>query len=127
MLVAFSLDGAAEMPPSLDPMIPEPIEAQFAVDPQLAGIGGQIYGLCAHCHGPAVVSSGMAPDLRASLLVTSEELFAGVVRDGARAVGGMPAYADMPDGWLLALRHYIRQQAELALAGEAGNAGPSSR
>ncbi len=116
MLVAFSLDGTAEMLPQPPPEIATPIEADFGVDPQLAATGAQVYGLCTSCHGPAVVSAGMAPDLRASYLVTSEELFTAVVRDGARAVGGMPAYADFTDEWLTGLRHYIRQQAEVGLA-----------
>ena len=42
-------------------------------------------------------------------------MFASVVRDRSRAVGGMPAYADFSDEWLNALRHYIRLQADVAL------------
>ena len=78
--------------------------------------------LSGHCHGADAISAGMAPDLRASYMITSDELFNGVVRDGDRAVGGMPAYAHFTDEQLLALRHYIRQQAELAL--DAQESGP---
>jgi quinohemoprotein ethanol dehydrogenase len=117
MLVAFSLEGTAELSPFMEPTIPTPVEADFDVNSQLATMGGQIYGVCARCHGPGLISAGMAPDLRASHLVQSAEAFAGVVRDGNRAVGGMPAYPDFNDLWIEALRHYIRQQAELALAG----------
>ena len=115
MLVAFTLDGTAELPPPMEPVIPEPVEMQFEVDAGLAATGERVYGLCAHCHGPLAVSGGMAPDLRASQLVASAESFAGVVRDGNRAVGGMPAYRDFTDDMLLALRHYVRREAEAAL------------
>ena len=115
MLVAYSLDGTAELPPQMEPYVPEPIEADLQVVNRFAAFGERLYGLCAGCHGIGAIAGGMAPDLRASYLVTSEELFAGVVRDGDRAVGGMPAYADMTDAMLLALRHYIRREAERAL------------
>ena len=114
-LVAFSLDGSATLPSQPPPTVPTPIEADFDVDPALAAVGAQLYGYCSYCHGPGAISAGMAPDLRASALTLSEELFRSVVRDGTRAVGGMPAYADFTDEMLNAIRHYIRQQAEEAL------------
>ena len=57
----------------------------------------------------------MAPDLRASFVVTSAEQFARVVRGGTRASRGMPMYEDITDEQLAALQHYIRRQAEAAL------------
>ena len=120
-LVAFSLDGEETLPPQPDPFVPVPIEADFAVDAAWAEQGAQAFGLCAACHGPGVVSAGMAPDLRASSIVTTLEPFAGVVRDGTLAFRGMPAYADITFDQLTGLQHYIRQQAEVALAaGEEG-------
>jgi quinohemoprotein ethanol dehydrogenase len=62
------------------------------------------------------VSGGITPDLRASGVVLSETGFADVVRGGSRVASGMPAYRTMTDEHLLALRHYIRQRAEAALA-----------
>ena len=61
------------------------------------------------CHGPGVVSGGKAPDLRASPVVLSEEAFAGVLHGGARHSMGMPAFAELTERDLLALRHYIRR------------------
>ncbi len=58
----------------------------------------------------------MAPDLRASGTVLSAAAFARVVRDG-RNSQGMPAYPELTDQQLTALRHYIREQAERDLAG----------
>lgn len=127
MLVAFSLEGAAALPPTMEPTVPSPVELDLEVDPQLAGVGAQIYGLCQGCHGPSVVSGGMAPDLRASYMLASAEIFASVVRDGSRAVGGMPAYPDMTDTMLDALRHYIRSAANDGLAGNEPAPSPFVR
>ena len=122
-LVAFSLDGNAELPALPPPRIPGPLEAgYFEVDSGLAQQGAaQWAGVCIACHGGGALAAGMAPDLRASGVVLSAEGFAGAVRDGNRVERGMPPYPDLSDSQLTALRHYIRQQAERAL--EAGAAG----
>ena len=117
-LVAFSLEGTALMPPLPPPEIPVPLAApEFGVQADLAAEGaGQFEGACSFCHGTGVISGGMAPDLRASGVVLSETGFADVVRGGARTSKGMPAWPDLTDADLLALRHYIRQRAETDLA-----------
>jgi quinohemoprotein ethanol dehydrogenase len=69
-------------------------------------------GRCGMCHGNGAIAAGMAPDLRASGVVLSETGFADVVRNGSRVVKGMPAYAEFSEAELLALRHYIRMNAE---------------
>ena len=117
-LITFSLDGNAELPASPPPRVPVPVEApHFEVDAGLAQQGAlEFGGVCSSCHGGGAVSSGMAPDLRASGLVLSAGAFAAVVRDG-RTARGMPDYPELTDQQLTALRHYIRRQAELALAG----------
>jgi quinohemoprotein ethanol dehydrogenase len=121
MLVAFSLEGAAALPTQPDPVVPEPIEAEFEVDSEMAMEGAVYYGQrCSLCHGPATVSGGLTPDLRGSRIVASLERFAGVVRDGIRADDGMPAYADITYDELVALQHYIRDRAEAALAERDG-------
>jgi quinohemoprotein ethanol dehydrogenase len=122
MLVAFSLEGTATLPPRAEPVIPTPVEAEFDVVPRLAEAGATTFGRCGDCHGPDAISAGMAPDLRASLLIQSPEAFAEVVRDGSRAANGMPIFPELTDDELLELRNYIRQQAELGLA-EVGGAG----
>ncbi len=58
----------------------------------------------------------MAPDLRASPLVASPQVFEMVVRQGIKANMGMPAYQDLTDDDLTALRHFIQAKAR-----EAGN------
>jgi quinohemoprotein ethanol dehydrogenase len=67
------------------------------------------------CHGVCAIAGGVTPDLRASPLVATLPAFASIVRDGIRAVNGMPRYGDLTDLQLIALQHYIRQQAAVAL------------
>jgi quinohemoprotein ethanol dehydrogenase len=123
-LVAYSLDGTAVMPPQPPPHVPVPIESDFAVDPDLAAQGQEVYSTrCSFCHGPAGVAGGMTPDLRASLVVPQLEDFASVVRDGVRAVNGMPRYADITYDQLVVLQHYIRERAEAQLT----TVGPLAR
>jgi quinohemoprotein ethanol dehydrogenase len=115
-LVTFSLPGKAE-PPALPPPVPPSVlEAPtFHVDDALVETGSDVFGQCAFCHGTDAVSGGIAPDLRASALVLSQESFAEVVRAGANRSKGMPSFENLSDTQLTALRHYIREQARLAL------------
>jgi quinohemoprotein ethanol dehydrogenase len=117
-LIAFSLEGATSLPPSPPPNVVQPLAArEFGVNPSLAEQGRvEFAARCGGCHGGGAVSGGITPDLRASGVVLSETGFADVVRGGSRVASGMPAYRTMTDEHLLALRHYIRQRAEAALA-----------
>jgi quinohemoprotein ethanol dehydrogenase len=90
--------------------------AAFAVDDSLANTGAAVYGLCGSCHGPGAVAGGMAPDLRASPVVMEADTFGRIVRGGSRSNRGMPAYAHFTEKELLALQHYIRREANRALA-----------
>ena len=118
-LVAFSLDGAVSLPASPPPVVPVPIAAaDFDVDPTLLLRGGTEYsGLCELCHGRGAIAAGVTPDLRASRVVLSDIAFATVVRDGSRVARGMPAYPELTENQLLAIRHYIRYVAEQGSTG----------
>ena len=121
-LITFSLTGDAAMPPQPPPWVPQPIEADFEVDADLAKAGNQLFnrdsieGICWYCHGMGAMSGGMAPDLRASAAVLDAEAFERIVRGGALTAAGMPAFGDLTDTEIQALRHYIRREAEAALA-----------
>jgi quinohemoprotein ethanol dehydrogenase len=101
--------------------VPQPLEADFEVDPELAEAGNQLFnrdsieGICWYCHGGGAIVGGAAPDLRASAAVLDAEAFDRIVRGGALTDAGMPAFADLTDGELESLRHYVRRQAEVAL------------
>lgn len=116
-VVAFSLDGDTALPPQPPAAAAQPIEMlQFEIDDALAEDGAGEFGRCVVCHGFDAISPGMAPDLRASALVGSAEAFAEVVRNGALQENGMPAFAHLSDDQLLRIRHYLRREAEKALA-----------
>lgn len=119
-LVAFALDGEAELPAQPDPVVPIPRAEDFEVDPVLAARGAEVYAKCSWCHGNGAVAAGMTPDLRSSRIITSLERFAGVVRDGERASDGMPMYADITFDELVGLQHFIRERADAALALRGG-------
>jgi quinohemoprotein ethanol dehydrogenase len=108
-LVTFSLGGDATLPPSPPPVQVEPLAApDFVVDAQLAAQGEQLYrGVCVICHGPVGVSGGVAPDLRASSVVLSEEAFVHTVISGERKELGMPQF-DYSVEELRGVQHYIR-------------------
>jgi quinohemoprotein ethanol dehydrogenase len=113
-LLTFSLNGSAELPPAPPPTVSQPLSMpEFQVDLKLARQGAAEYGRCYFCHGGQAISGGMAPDLRASAIVASDEAFANVVRDGSASENGMPVFANLTDDELLALRHFVRLQAEL--------------
>jgi quinohemoprotein ethanol dehydrogenase len=111
-LITFSLEGTKALPALPPPLVPEPIVApDFLVDEGLAQTGGYLYGACFVCHGGGVISSGMAPDLRASAVVLNERAFKDVVKNGIRTDRAMPVHPDLTDEHLLALRHFIRKRA----------------
>ena len=124
-LVTFSLQGSTQLPSLPPPTVVTPIEApDFTIDPDLLPLGGNEFErTCAGCHGAGAIAAGMAPDLRASQIVLSEEAFASVVRDGVRASRGMPEFAGLTERQLLAIRHYIRYSAEIPEGGAVGRAG----
>ena len=117
-LLAFSLDGTRTVPVSAPPRVPTPLAtSDFIVDGATAESGELDYeSICSFCHGGAAIAAGMAPDLRASGVILSADTFEQVVRGGALASRGMPPFADFSDAELNQMRHYIRQQAEIALA-----------
>ncbi|MEQ8860515.1 MAG: PQQ-dependent dehydrogenase, methanol/ethanol family [Pseudomonadales bacterium] len=115
-LVVFSLEGKAQLPSQPSPLVPQPLEAPFfEVQSAKAEHGKDVYGQCFFCHGDGAISGGMSPDLRASPTALDAKAFAEVVRSGARRPMGMPSFEGLTDAHLEALRHYIRQQANLAL------------
>ena len=117
-LLAFSLDGTRTVPVSAPPRVPTPLAtSDFIVDGATAESGELDYeSICSFCHGGAAIAAGMAPDLRASGVILSADTFEQVVRGGALASRGMPPFSDFSDAELNQMRHYIRQQAEIALA-----------
>jgi len=119
-LVAFSLDGARQLPPQPAPVERQPIAMPTfeVIDAELAEEGAAEYGRCLNCHGFDAISPGMAPDLRASAIIASAEAFADIVRGGSLQENGMPVFRHLDDEQLLKIRHYVRREAERALGAQ---------
>jgi quinohemoprotein ethanol dehydrogenase len=121
-LLTFALNGSTRMPAQPPPRVPRPAAADFEVDASLAAAGGLLFnrdkieGICWYCHGMGAIAGGAAPDLRASPAVLDAAGFDRIVRGGALTAAGMPAFADLSDDELESLRHYIRREADAALA-----------
>ena len=120
-IVVFSLEGTATLPALPPPFYPTPLDAPNVIlNNELANKGLGIYdSKCFLCHGGGAVAGGMAPDLRASPIPVEKAAFATVVRDGAKAKMGMPAFPDLSDEELSSLMHYIRRQARSGLKSAA--------
>ena len=109
-LVAFAIGGDTSLPAQPPRHQPEPLVIDdYVVDEEVAVRGMGIFGThCAICHGGQAIANAMAPDLRASAVPLDEDAFAAVVREGSRLNRAMPAFAELDDQDLEALRQYIR-------------------
>lgn len=110
-LLTFVLDGTAALPATPKPATASPIDGPLVdVDESLAKEGAESFAKCQWCHGAGAIAGGGAPDLRASAVPLGASSFATVVRVGVEAKG-MPAFEELSDHELEALRHYIRARA----------------
>jgi quinohemoprotein ethanol dehydrogenase len=106
-LLTFALDATATLPPTPPPTMAL-VDQEPESDPVKTARGAYEYARCQLCHGPAGVAGGIAPDLRASSVPKSATAFAAVVRGGGLVAHGMPAFPELDDTQLDALRHYLR-------------------
>ena len=120
-LLVFALDGKAKLPKTPPPMFVTPIDdPDFIVDASLAAHGEERWTkTCVWCHGPATISGGGAPDLRASGVMLDFDLTKKIVLDGERIPRGMPKFDDFSVEDVKAIQHYVRQQARIALTAKA--------
>jgi quinohemoprotein ethanol dehydrogenase len=110
-LMAFTLDGQAELPPTPSPAVARPADVpEFTLDPALVDEGARLYKQCQWCHGEGAIAGGGAPDLRASAVPMNPPAFTAAVR-GGNEVRGMPRFGELSDRELSALRHYLRDRA----------------
>ena len=111
-LLAFALGGAARLPPG-EPPVPFARPPLPLPSPALAARGALLFSAyaCDYCHGPQAERLGMSiPDLRRSSRATYEAM-PGIVIGGSLASGGMPAFHDMPNGDLEAIRAFVLSAA----------------
>ncbi|MGE0386581.1 MAG: PQQ-dependent dehydrogenase, methanol/ethanol family [Gammaproteobacteria bacterium] len=112
-VMTFVLDGKGKLPPTPPPRVLQAIEdPQFVPDESVVAAGSEIFGSkCIVCHGPAAVSAGTVPDLRASPVILAPETFAQIVQGGASVNRGMPQFGELGTADLAAIRHYLRARA----------------
>ncbi len=116
-LLAFTLDGTAELPPTPSPAIAKPVDVpEFTINELLVMDGEKLYAQCQWCHGSGAIAGGGAPDLRASPVPMNPPAFAAAVRGGNEA-RGMPKFEELTDRDLDALRHYLRARARAGASG----------
>lgn len=120
-LMVFALGGKAPMPVAGSTESSKALDvSSFEVDEKRALAGRSTFNaVCFLCHGPAAVSGGGAPDLRASGAVLSFDAMVSIVRDGALKERGMPIYNELSDKDIVDLQHYIRMRANEALESAA--------
>lgn len=115
-VLTFAIGGTKKLPKS------EPVKPTAFDDPDYRpeaviadgspdAFGGLFGRHCVMCHGIGAVAGGMAPDLRTSDIVLTQEAFAEVVRGGALVPNGMPRFEEFSDAELKELRQYIRSRA----------------
>jgi quinohemoprotein ethanol dehydrogenase len=92
-ILAFKLNGAARLPP-VPPRGTPTLPVSNASKETIAR-GEQLYGdNCRLCHGGAVISGGMTPDLR-YMSPETHEAFKAIVLNGSRAKDGMGPFAHL--------------------------------
>ncbi|WP_175597079.1 outer membrane protein assembly factor BamB family protein [Peristeroidobacter soli] len=121
-LLVFALGKSATLPPGMPPRFSvKAIDVPtLQIDTALAARGAVAFDnhRCSGCHGFGLNSyASIAPDLRESQLATNFDAFKSVVREGALASAGMPAFDHVSDTDLRAIFMYVRAGArEAALA-----------
>ena len=91
-IVAYTLDGAAELPP-LAPLPDPPLPPAHTADAETVALGKLLYHqYCTRCHGDAAISAGVIADLR-YLDAATHALWDAIVLGGAHLDKGMPGFA----------------------------------
>ncbi len=112
-LLAFSLEGATNMPMVNDAHPPLPVQPELDATPDTIELGKQLYnGYCKFCHGSEAVSrfGGSVPDLRYANEAT-HATWHGIVVGGAQSANGMPAI-DLEIDASEAIRSYVLSLSE---------------
>ena len=122
-LLVFSLDGRAKLPPGpgRDLTLAVADDPETVIDAAKAEAGKPMFLACALCHGRDAISAGSpGPDLRESALALDQTAFLQVVKEGALLEKGMPRYDQFSREQVIAIWHYVRQQARAAKARQGG-------
>jgi quinohemoprotein ethanol dehydrogenase len=112
-VLTFALGGKASLPPRETSAIRPPLaDPGFVPNRAMAQLGGRAFGNCMTCHGFNALAAGSGPNLRTSPVILDAAAFRAIVRDGALVPAGMPAFAELDEPTLEAIRHYLRMRAQ---------------
>ena len=109
-LLAFSLGGKTELPPTQKVVLKPVLDRQPV---ELAEKGKAYYEKnCAYCHGQNVITSGHGriPDLR-NIREPRLRILPQILRDGILKPLGMPQFADITDEEIAAVQAHIMNEA----------------
>lgn len=91
-IVAYTLDGADELPP-LPPLPEPPAPPAHTADAETVTLGKLLYHqYCSRCHGDGGISAGVLPDLR-YMDTATHALWDAIVLGGSLFDKGMPGFA----------------------------------
>ncbi len=108
-VLTFALGATTPLPPTQRGKVEIPADPDYRTDKDTEARGFLVYApRCGICHGANGIAVGVAPDLRASLIVRQADAFRTVVHDGALVPTGMPIFAELSDAQLADVRQYLR-------------------
>ena len=128
-VLTFALDGGAQLPAVRPTPFTFPPPPSAPVSAALAAEGAKQYARrCGSCHGDAVVSGGLVPDLRFSAALRSDAFWNAVINDGALEAQGMvPFKSELGAHEQTAVRAYLIQRAQQSYAAFRKQARAHSR
>ena len=111
-VLTFAIGGTAKLPVPSSSALEPADDPDFSPDAAAIQRGAMTFAVrCGICHGFGAVSSGFAPELRASAMILSSDAFSQVVRDGAFKARGMPQFGEFDQATMDDLRQYLRAGA----------------
>jgi quinohemoprotein ethanol dehydrogenase len=114
-VLTFALGGNAVLPDAPPYHFAATADPDYHSDPAAERRGWGAYaGTCLMCHGKDGLAAGVAPDLRASPMITSDEAFEAIVAGGTLVASGMPRFDDMSKQTREDIRQYVRSLADAA-------------
>ena len=112
-VLTFAIGGTATLPAKI-PYVAKAIDdPDYAVDAAAEARGGMVYNTrCVVCHGGGVAAAGVAPDLRASGAILSQQALDAILHDGALVTRGMPRFEELSDQERADVRQFLRAAAD---------------
>ena len=121
-VLTFALGSSATLSDAPAYRFSATADPDYRADSAAALRGWAVYaGTCLMCHGKdGYATGGIAPDLRASSVITSDAAFESIVAGGALVPNGMPRFDDFSKQTREDIRQYLRSLAATARQADPG-------